>query len=155
MVGADRGPRQAPERRQVFVNRIDLILIHVFIVRKEKQFVLQDRPAYPNAWIPSREERVRVLRVALKAWIRCHIVIAEEKISASVKIVAAAARYDVDLTACPDSRRDIEIDRRDLELLNDLLRKIHVRCPGAFPLIIDDTAIDCESRIADAAESRH
>jgi len=69
-------------------------------------------------------------------------VIPEEEIAAAMELVSAAPRDDIHLPAGSDAAAGVEVDRGHLELLNDFLRDVQAGGPVAFPLVVNDAAVD-------------
>src|SRR5262249_9420821 len=123
-----RDSRESRDRGKVGLHDVDAELIRVFEVEEEVELVLFDWAAEHEPALPPGEEGIVGNRGSTKARIGRHIVIAEVEISGAVKIVAAAARHDVDRPERRDSCREVEVRARKLKLLHDLLRKV---LPGA------------------------
>src|SRR6187549_3759820 len=73
-------------------------LICVLIVGEEEQLVLKDRAADPDTRISPCKERIRSRRVSRKTGICSHIVITEEEVSRSMKLISARASDDINRT---------------------------------------------------------
>ena len=78
----------------------------------------------------------------------------KKKYAGSLEIVAAGARHDVHRADAGDAGRQIEVGRRELELLDDFLREVH---PGvALDVVADVAAVHRDRRLVGiAAENRH
>src|SRR5262245_19624854 len=145
-----RGDRSKPrDRPQVGLYDIDALLIRIFIVSEEVELVFFDRPAENKPARPTGEERIVREVIARQARIGRHVVIAEAEKGRPVKIIAAAARYDVDRAERRDAGGKIEVRARKLELLHDLLRKVLPR--AAFDRIADIAAIHSDGRVRSRA----
>src|SRR5215468_594777 len=117
--------------------RVDRVLIEVFVVEKPEDLVLPDRPAERETRLQAAEERIGVARITVEHRIGRDVVVAVEGEPGAVIIVAARARDDVDRTDRRDARRKIEIERRNLELLNRFDREVLSRAPSN---VINDAA---------------
>src|ERR1700676_2847966 len=96
-------------------------------IEEEEQFVLDDWTTNPKARIAPREKRVRVEGAPLQGGVRGHIMIPVEEIGATVKIVTARSRDNVNRSPGCDAGGQIEVHRGHLELLYDFLGKVHRR----------------------------
>src|SRR5277367_1093452 len=84
------------KRSQILLRAEGLRLICNLVVEEEKQTVLDQRTAYPSSGILSLEEGIRQERASFQHRIRGHVVIAIERQSAGMKIVAACPRNNID-----------------------------------------------------------
>ena len=94
------------------------VLAKTFIVAEKKCLVGADRTAEGGAKLVTLKRRSRTLVIEIR---RIEGVIAQELEGGAVQLVAARPRHDVDRAARADPRREIEVHRRNLELLHDLL----------------------------------
>ena len=135
--------------RQILLLGIDLRLIHMFVVEKEKGFVFPDRSAYPEPWILALKKRIQIERVSRQSRISSQIVIPVIVISAGMEIVTARPRHDVDGADGRDAGSIVEIHRGHLEFLNHLLREVNRdRSRARLHFIVDVTAVNREQRSA-------
>src|SRR5262245_2253296 len=114
------GP-ESRDRREVRPHDVDAELVRVFEVEEEMELVLFDRPAQQKTALPPGEEGIICNWGPSQARVGRHIVISEIEISGAVEVVAAAPRHDVDGPKGRDSRREVEVRARKLELLHHLL----------------------------------
>src|SRR5262249_52984857 len=124
---------------------VDAELIRIFEVEEEMNLVLFDRSAENEPAISPGEERIVGDRSPTQARIGGQVVIAEIEVSSAVEIVAAAARHDVDRAERRNTRREVEVRARKLELLHYLLRKILPR--AAFHRVADVAAVHGDGRV--------
>src|SRR5436309_4134595 len=87
---------QRRQRGQVWTEVEYLDLVHVFIVEEKKRLVLLDRTAQPESRVAAGKERIRRQGAAPQMRKRGHIMIAEEIVSAAVKVVAPRAGHHID-----------------------------------------------------------
>src|SRR5262245_15887424 len=131
-------------------------LVVPFIVGEEEELVFFDRPSDGSAILPPHEERVfeslsRAGDVA--QWVESgqvagafeareggHIVVAEEEEAAAMQIVRARAGDDVYGSGGDCSRREIEAQCADLELLDGVGGE--VLRGSASEAVVDSRAID-------------
>src|SRR4030095_15167447 len=138
------GP-ESRDRREVRPHDVDDELIRVFEVEEEMELVLFDWPAQQEPALPPGEEGIICNWGPSQARVGRHIVIAEVEISGAVEFVAAAPGHYIDRPKSRDSRREIEVRARKLELLHDLLRKVLPR--AAFDRITDVAAVHSDGRV--------
>ena len=146
---------EAGEERIRKADGLGANLIGELKVRKEEKPVLLDRTTKVDSHIATREEgvyqpvtqfgivvdgieRTRIVGTPQR-WIGRNVVIAEEEESAAMKFIAAG-RETMFTAPTKCSRREIEIEGRDLELLDRLLREILRR--AARDAVIDVRAVN-------------
>src|SRR5215813_3083357 len=98
-------------------------LVVTLVVGEKEQLVLLDGSADAEAVLPAHKEGIRIEGIAPQRRIGGHIVIAEEKEAAAVKLVGARAGDDVDGAGRDGSRGKVEVEGADLEFLDGFRRK--------------------------------
>src|SRR5262245_3024861 len=81
---------------RAWLNRENTPLVVALIAGEEESAILADRPAELIAELLPLEERIRIVEITLKAWIRGHVIVSVEIKSAAVSVVAARASNNVD-----------------------------------------------------------
>src|SRR5262245_12736292 len=157
-IGAGRDAAQMSELRRQQRRRYDPSLLVALIVAEEKDTVTPDGAAEAKAKLPPLEERIRIGGIAVERGIGGQRMIAEKVEARAIQFVAARARDHVDCCPIGESRSEVEIHGRGLELLDDFLRKAHRR--AAVSHCHDASAIYRDARAATAVaqwltQSRH
>src|SRR5947209_13153941 len=88
---------------------------------------MTDGTARGQAKLSALKERIGIRGVPAESWIRRQRVIAEEVKCCAMEIIASGPCDDVYRPRVGGTGRKIEISGRDLKLLDDLLRKTHLR----------------------------
>src|SRR5437016_13974456 len=65
----------------------DLRLIHVLQIEEEEKLVFQNRPTNIETRITPRKERIGSQRIPAQAGISGHVMVAEEEVTAAVKLI--------------------------------------------------------------------
>src|SRR5436309_2365568 len=93
-------------------------LVVTLVVAEKEQLVFLDGTAHAEAVLPAHEEGIRIKGIAPQRRIGCHIVIAEEKESAAMKLIRARAGDDIDGARRDRAGGKVEVERADLEFLD-------------------------------------
>ena len=112
----------------------------LFKVEEEEELFLLDRAAEPEPGITADKERIGVQRVAAQAGIGGHVVVAEIVIGGAMVIVGSRAGDCVHRADAGDASRQVIVDARYLEFLDDFLREIHASV--AFNRVADVSAVN-------------
>jgi hypothetical protein len=156
-MSAVRGREHASEcagRGQIRLKRVDAVLARVLVVHEVEGPIAANRAADPCAGITPGEVRIRIERIAPQRRARGEVIVPEEEIRRPADVVAAAARHDVHGADAGDAGRQIEVGRRELELLDDFLREVHRGV--AFDGVADVAAVHRDRRLVGiAAENRN
>src|SRR5512143_3939768 len=156
------------ENRVVKCNRVGADLVVAFVVRKEEEFVLFDRPSKAAPILPAHEKWIEGTCTRLRCRVKTehvlrqtvwsplggsfvaregrHIVVAEEEETPSVKRVGAGSRDNVYCAGRHGSGRKVEGQCADLELLNGFGGKI--LGGAACDAVVDPRAVNRNHRHA-------
>src|SRR5262245_5560314 len=130
LIAKRRAPRDAAELRKIRPNKSGIEhapLLVALPVAKEEDAVAAQGATKRQTKLPSLEERIRIGGITIESRVSRQLVIPEEIERGTMKIVASGSGNHVDCAACSETRRQVEVQRRDLKLLDHLLGEPHGR----------------------------
>ena len=124
LIAEKRRRRGSAEVREVGYQEFrgdDPALLIALPIAEEENAIAPDGTAKTKAELPALKEGARIRRIATQPRIGREFMIAEKVDAGSVEIVASGSCDDIDRAGVGNTGREIEIDGRDLEFLNDFL----------------------------------
>src|SRR5262245_54488305 len=115
----------AAERGKIragWLDRHHTSLIVALVAAEEERAIRHERSADIAAALLPPEERIGIRRIATQRRIGCQVVVAIQREAAATKLITASPRHNVHRTIGRETDHRIEIHRRHLEFLDDVLR---------------------------------
>ena len=139
------GQRTEPlHRPEIGLDYVHALLVGALVVGEEMRLVLLERPAQDEPRLLARELGIVGQRAAHQPGVGRQALVAVVEVRRAAEIVRARTRDDIDGAERRDAGGEIEVRRRDLELLDDFLREV---LPGAaFNRVADVAAVHRDRR---------